>query len=201
MKRTIFAFIMACLTLAAAAQDDIQVKYKGAKPTINDFVSAYLSQYSDDDEECDQEAVSGIIKAWDNHNKGIKQEKGETLTVDKANGFLLYESKYERFVSRMEMCYWNEADGKHKLFAVNRTTFQNGLCIIGQYDGVEFYRYDNATKKMTYCDAPFEDIEHPAGVNVSYALPHVGKNIIVTYWNKRNKKEKILKWNGRRFTY
>ncbi len=35
MKRLSLAIIFACCTLAVAAQEGIQVKYQGAKPTIN----------------------------------------------------------------------------------------------------------------------------------------------------------------------
>lgn len=65
---------------------------------------------------------------------------------------MVYEQKYEDYVSRIEMCYWNESDGKHKLFADNRWSFEKGKPILGQYDGLSFYRYDHATKKMARCN-------------------------------------------------
>ena len=42
MKRLSLAIILACCTLAVAAQEGIQVKCQGAKPTIRDFAQAYL---------------------------------------------------------------------------------------------------------------------------------------------------------------
>ena len=68
--------------------------------------------------------------------------------IDQKNGFLVYEHKYVEHLGKIEMCYWNEADGKHKLFACNRWSFENGKPMMGQYDVLCFYRYDNATKKM-----------------------------------------------------
>ena len=60
---------------------------------------------------------------------------------------------------KTEMCYWNEADGKHKLFAYNTWLYENGVPAGGQYGGLIFYRYTNATKKMVMCDAPdFETV-------------------------------------------
>ena len=97
------------------------------------------------------------------------------------------------------MCFWNEADGKHKLFADSRWGFENGKPILGQYDGLSFYRYANATKKMTRCNTPGFDVEY---LDKSYALPRTGKDIIVSQWDKNGKKtEKTLKWNGSRFSY
>ena len=81
--------------------------------------------------------------------------------------------------------------------------FQNGKYSPGQYDGIIFYRYNNATKIMTPCDDTGVDIVYRSEDNVlgSYALPRVGKDIIVTLWYDNGKtKKKTLKWNGRRFS-
>ena len=97
------------------------------------------------------------------------------------------------------MCYWNEADGKHKLFACSRWSFENGKAVLGQYDGLSFYRYDNATKKMARCNTPGFDVEY---LDKAYALPRTGKDITVTTWDKNGKKtQKTLKWNGHGFSY
>ena len=115
MKRLSLAIILACCTLAVAAQEGIQVKCQGAKPTCS------------------------------------------------------------------------------------RWSFENGKAVLGQYDGLSFYRYDNATKKMSRCNTPGFDVEY---LNKSYALPRTGKDITVTTWDKNGKKtQKTLKWNGHGFSY
>ena len=43
MKRLSLAIIFACCTLAMAAQEGFRVDYQGARPTIKDFVNAYLT--------------------------------------------------------------------------------------------------------------------------------------------------------------
>ena len=44
MKRLSLAIILACCTLAVAAQEDgFRVNYQGAKPTIKDFAKAYIT--------------------------------------------------------------------------------------------------------------------------------------------------------------
>lgn len=54
------------------------------------------------------------------------QEEGVTLTVDQKNGFVLYESRQDEYLTRIELCYWNEADKKHKLIAYNVACFMDG---------------------------------------------------------------------------
>ena len=67
------------------------------------------------------------------------------------------------------MCYWNEADGKHKLFAYNVGCYQNGTYSPGQFDGLTFYRYNNATKQMTPCG--------DVGFEVAYGIKQVKNKI------------------------
>ncbi len=206
MRRITLAIVFACCTLTLAAQDAIRVNYRGAQPTISDFVTAFVSSRDHDEEEdCADESFNAICQAWDQHLKGLPSEEGVTLTVDQKNGYVVYEyrSEYESVVHivRIEMCYWNEADKKHKLFAYNVSCFRNGEYSTGQFDGLQFYRYNNATKKMTYCtDTGFDVIYGEDGASVSYDLPHTGKDIIVNYWYDSGKRQKTLKWNGRRFS-
>ena len=181
MKRLSLAIILACCTLAVAAQEDgFRVNYQGAKPTIKDFALAYIASLISEAEECDEEGMS----LYENLQDAIKcQAKGLPLESN----------------STLEMCYWNEADGKHKLFACNRWSFENGKPMMGQYDYLGFYRYDNATKKMSWCDPPGFDVEY---LDKAYALPRTGKNITVTTWHEDGKKtQKTLKWNGHGFSY
>ena len=199
MKRISLAIMLALCTLSMAAQDVIRVDYKGAKPTIIDFAWAFLFSEEEDEDECDQEATAGQKEALDNYRKGLPQRDGVTLTVDERNGYILYEWKDDEddYTVKTEMCYWNEADGKHKLFAYNSWLYKNGVPAGGQYDGLIFYRYTNATKKMVMCDAPGFETEY---FGTSYILPRNGKDIIVNKWDDNGKKtQKTLKWNGRRF--
>lgn len=204
MKREFLAIVLGCCTLALVAQDGIKVNYKGANPTISDFVTAFVSTHDNVDEEdcCDDEAFNAICNVWDRYHKGIPLEEGETLTIDEKNGFVVYESKSEyesvENVVRMEMCYWNESDGKHKLFAYSVWCFMDGKPSTGQFDGITFYRYDNATKRMSVCDPPGFEVHY---FDTSYALPRTGKDIIVTSWDDNGKKERTLKWDGHRFGF
>lgn len=209
MKRIPLLVLFACFSLTLAAQDEvIRVNYQGAKPTISDFVQAYIfAPLGDAEEEEDlwvDEATNAVKEAWTRHRDGVQQEPGVTLTIDQKNGFVLYESRYEETLLRIEMCYWNELDGKHRMFAYNVGFYENGRKAMGQYDGISFYRYDNAAKTMTLCDdTGFEqEFVTDDGANVSYALPRSGKDITVTYWyDDGTKRQKTLKWDGRRFSF
>ena len=204
MKRLSLAIILACCTLAVAAQEDgFRVNYQGAKPTIKDFAKAYITSLLNPvDEEPEGDGLymyESIQKAMVCQEKGQQLEKNKTLTIDLKNGFLVYEEKDDYYLYRIEMCYWNETDGKHKLFACSRWSFENGKSILGQYDGLSFYRYDNATKKMSRCNTPGFDVEY---LNKTYSLPRTGKDITVSQWDENGRKtQKILKWNGHGFSY
>lgn len=209
MKRTSLTIIFACCILALAAQDVIKVNFKGTKPTISDFVGAYLNDYvyNENDDDCLNEVRASAKQAWINYLNGKPQVKNTNLIVDNRNGYVVFEGidEYEgdKDVVRVEMCYWNEADGKHKLFAYNVKCFRNGKYSPGQFDGLQFYRYNNATKKMTYYQMPGFDssLYTEDGAYITYSLPRVGKDIVITYWyDNGTKKQKTLKWNGRKFS-
>lgn len=188
MKRTSLTIIFACCILALAAQDVIKVNFKGSKPTISDFVGAYLNDYvyNENDDDCLNEVRASAKRAWINYLNGKPQVKNTNLIVDNRNGYVVFEGidEYEgdKDVVRVEMCYWNEADGKHKLFAYNVRCFRNGKYSPGQFDGLQFYRYSNATKKMTYYQMPGFDssLYTEDGAYITYSLPRVGKDIVIT---------------------
>ena len=203
MKRLSLSIVFVCCTLAVAAQEEgFRVNCQGATPNIKDFACAYLASLFVDVEECDLEGLglyADLQESIKRQDKGLPLEDNTTLTIDLKNGFLVYERKQDEYLMRIEMCYWNEADGKHKLFANNRWSFENGKPMLGQFDVLSFYRYDNATKKMSSCETPGFDVEY---FNKSYALPRTGKDITVTTWEDNGKQtRKTLKWNGHGFNY
>ncbi|MBQ4367259.1 MAG: hypothetical protein II786_04160 [Muribaculaceae bacterium] len=199
MKRLSLVIIFACFILAMSAQDGFRVHFQGAKPTITDLAWAFLCDCEANDEECGDRPALAVKDALSRHRKGLPQEEGVTLRIDQKNGYILYEWQYETCLIRMEMCYWNESDGKHKLFVFNNmASLCDGKPVVTETSGLVFCRYNNATKKMTYCDDPFT-----VDYQCTYALPSAGKDIIVTPWDESGnmKQPKTLKWNGRRFNY
>lgn len=207
MKKIILSLAAMMVVGIGFAQDFIRVNYNGASPSISDFVTAFVnSNDCDDDEEeecCVDESFNALRYAWETHLKGLPQNENVMLGIDEKNGYVVYEYRDEEDMLRIEMCYWNEADKKHKLFAYNVACYRSGRHEPGQFDGLLFWRYDNATKKMTSTDDVGFQVQYGTedGAYVSYALPRTGKDIIVTYWYKDSKKQRTLKWGGRRFSF
>jgi hypothetical protein len=163
-----------------------------------------MNSISEGDDDCSDESFNAVKQAWNTKRAGKALRKSETLTIDEKNGFVLYENKIDENLLRVEMCYWNESDGKHKLFAYNVACYTDLKYSPGQFDGLTFLRYDNATKRMTYCESPgFEAVMgNNNGEWISYALPRAGKDIAVTTWLKSGKKQlRQLKFNGSKFSY
>ena len=203
MKRITSTIILFCLTLSLMAQNGIKVNFKGSKPTVTDFAwAAFPSLNHQDEEESGDRPWIALEDAMKRYSKGLPLEKGEKLTIDSKNGYILYEnSGYEDvdYIFRLEVCYWNESDGKHKLIAFNNmASYMEGRPSMTELSGMTFYRYNNATKRMVYCDPPGFEIDYSG----TYELPRIGKNIIFNKWNvDGTTKRMVLKWNGRRFSH
>ena len=206
MKRLLSAIAFACCTLAIAAQGSIRVNYQGKNPTISDFVSAFLAPNADDEEDGTyDESMNAVRQAWQRYCQSRPQSEGVTFTVDKKNGYVVYEYRQDgTWLTKIEICYWNEADGKHKLFAYNVACYKNGVYSPGQYDGLTFCRYNNASKTMSYTSEPSVLAVYDAcesDTMASFDLPRTGKDITVTYWkDERKKQQKTLKWQGAHFS-
>ncbi len=176
---------------------DIPVSFRGSQPNIKDFVVALLASNTG-------ENMNGLREAWRFYKNGMKQMPGDDLIVDPQNGYVGYESVDEAENSRqvIECCYWNYADKKHKLVAVSNDDYMNGKPIVGQFSGVEFYIYDNAsrTMKVAYAQDLGAEIDVPDGETVvSHALPRTGKTMTYTIHSAMGKIQKHLTWNGSKF--
>ena len=103
MKRLSLAIIFVCCMLGVAAQEGFRVDYQGARPTIKDFVKAYLTSIlSEEVDECDVEGIAiykSLQRAITSKEKGLPLDENVTLSIDMKNGFLIYEQKYEEYVS------------------------------------------------------------------------------------------------------
>ena len=194
------AIMLALWTLGVWAQNGkIEVKFLGSYPDIIDFAWAYATHTEGNEDTELDESTAALQQALERYRTGREQQEDFTITVDKKAGYILVESKHDGFISKWEMCYWNMADKKHKLFAVCIEMSENGKRMNpGQFDCLNFYRYDNATRKMTAYDAGVE-VDY---FNISYGLPRTGKDITVTHWseNGREKWQTTLKWNGNGFS-
>ncbi|MBP5422726.1 MAG: hypothetical protein J6Y78_09835 [Paludibacteraceae bacterium] len=173
------------------------VNYKGQKPVITDFMTAILSQ----------EDIAGTFRQmaddWKKYQKGQPLDKNRSFIVDTKNGFVRYdlvESNEESVY--IEFCYWNCADGKHKLIASNFVLIMNGSPVDTELTGQSFYLYDNTTKELVYTypvkvGAQLDRPDDCTGVICN--LPRVGKSIeYILYSGKKTTKKRIT-WNGSKF--
>ena len=205
-----------CCCLGAIAQNPFknltentpstEVTFKGQSPTIVDFLTCYLSETED-------ELRGTLSQAWDNYLRKDEPEKGVTFTVDQKNGYVRYDMDYDvaypddpsGIKSYVEYCYWNCDDGKHKLFAENVGITQDGKAIIGQFDGLYIYAYDNATKTLYMIDQDqiglVDDLHDFSQGPITFALPRKGKEIDVFINTETKVIQKKLTWNGKGFKY
>ncbi len=192
--------------LGAKAQDpfkdltknDVVVTVKA--PSIIDFVTAFLSEPED-------ELRGSIAPEWNNYLNHKPLSKGVSLFVDQKNGYVRYEMDYDvaypeeqlGIKSYVEYCYWNCADGTHKLFAENVGMTENGEPAFAQFEGFYIYAYDNATKKLYMIDQELLGLGDDIRGEVTFALPLKGKDIDVCIINGSEKIQKKLVWNGKGF--
>lgn len=132
---------------------------KNTKASISDFVSWVL-------DEPEGEVLGPMSEAWDQYLHNQPLEKGVTILLDEKNGFFRYEVDFDKKHEDdegvalsgnslyVEMCLWNCADGRHKVFGVNIVAVDNGKPSSGgQYDGYNFHLYDKDTHKIYMLDA------------------------------------------------
>ena len=192
--KNVFLFAIALTMSMAMTAQGIRVGFKGAKPTISDFVTAYLSQ------EDDEEMISTIRDDWECRQQGKVLSNGASFVVDARNGFVRYDKRYSaKTYSYTEMCYWNCKDQRHKLMAVNRGCIENGRPVTAQFTGLKFYTYDIQTKRMSHA---FKT-DLGAGIHtqseVTYVLPQAGKDIMATIHAPQKEVQILMKWNGEKF--
>lgn len=174
----------------------ITVRFKGTQPNVKDFVTALLAP-NETDESC-----NGLRQAWDFYKNGMKQIPGDDLIVDVQNGYVGYVSEDETSRQVIECCYWNYADRRHKLVAITNDLYMDGKAVVGQFTGITFYKYDNATRQMkvVFDDELGINLEAPSGTDAtSHALPRQGKTIVYSYYTPSGKVEKRLTWDGSKF--
>jgi hypothetical protein len=134
--------------------DEVGRLGKNCKGSISDFVSWMLAEPED-------EVHGPMSDAWKRYLQKKPLDEGTTILLDTKNGYFRYEvefvDEYEnegtteiyRSTLFVEMCVWNSADGKFKVFGENvGGTFDGKPHDSGQYDGTCFYLFDKVTHKL-----------------------------------------------------
>lgn len=201
-KRVIILCAMALFcSLGAKAQDPFKDLTKNSSvatlkvPDIVDFVTAYLNDTED-------ELRGSIAPEWQKYLKNEKLSKGVSFTVDKQNGYVRYDwvDKKSNEKTYVEFCYWNCADGLHKLFAENVGATIKDKPVFTEFCGLYIYAYDNATQKLYEIDQDLLGLGEETHGEVTFSLPRVGKDIDVYLHNRTTTKHKKLTWTGKVFS-
>ena len=195
--------LMPCMIQAQAFEypeyDDINgkiaVKYQGSRPTITDFVNAFL------DFSKEKELYATVYREWLNYQKKRPLSKNTSIILDTKNGYMRYEVIHpeENDTVVVEMCYWNCADGKHKLICANSIWMLEGDYGWSDDIGSWFFLYDNATKVMrTILAEDIGSLYDGDGLTVFF-LPRKGKNIKVSAAGGGDRWDEVLVWDGYQF--
>ena len=172
------------------------VKFQGSRPTIIDFATAFL------DYNQKEEFYDNVNREWNKYLKKKPLSPHVNIIVDVKNGYMRYDivNPVEKDTTFMEMCFWNCADGKHRLIAANTVWLLNGDYGWDKHVGTLFFVYDNKTRVMRYVD--IDDIGalyDGDGMSVFF-LPRKGKDIRVSAAGGGERWNEILIWDGYRFS-
>lgn len=156
--RTISSIILALLLTITAATASAQ---RHSRVSIIDFVNEFVAEPED-------EFTGAVAEAWHLYRSHRPLPEGVEIEVDTKNGFMSYSfiSPDEPFTITMQMCYWNCADGKHKLVAQSVWSEHDGYSAEGQFDGLSFMLYDNATRSSEPISAEELGIDTAYGIGI-----------------------------------
>ena len=173
----------------------IAVKYKGNRPTISDFATAFLEHFKE------MKFYDKVHNEWLRHLQKKPLSKDVSISVDTKNGYMRYEThnREESDTIVMEMCFWNCADGKHRLFCANTVWHLNGDYGSDEYTGAHFFLYDNKKKEMrSLYPEDIGALYDGDGLSVFF-LPRKGKNIKVSAAGGGERWDEVLEWDGYQF--
>ena len=192
MKRLTFIICQLLFSVALMAQET-RVNFQGAQPVITDFVTASLMRDGD-------EFIRGAQENWNRRLQGKPLEDGASFMVDVRNGFVRFDKRYTtNTYSYVEFCFWNCANKKERIVAVNSGCVESGVPVNSEFTTLKFYRYNNQKKTMEWLSR--QDIGAAINVQsvVSYALPQAGKDIMATIHAPNGEVQILMKWDGSQF--
>ena len=177
-------------------EERIAVHYAGQRPTIVDFANAILEH-----KKAEHDFFGMVNRDWKLYREKKPLSTNAKVTLDTKNGYMRYDTFYPEKTDTtfLEMCYWNCADGKHKLVCLNTVWVFDNDYGWNDYIGSWFYLYDNAKKTLRTVYA--EDIGalyDGDGLSVFF-LPRKGKNIRVSAAGGGERWDEVLEWDGYQF--
>ena len=174
----------------------IAVKYNGNRPTISDFTTAFLNHSKE------KTVYDMVYSEWQRYLQKKPLSKNASIVVDTKNGYMRYEidRQEENDTIVMEMCFWNCADGKHRMVAANTIWMLNGDYGWDYNIGCYFYLYDISKKEMrNILPEDIGALYDGDGLSVFF-LPRKGKNIRVSAAGGGDRWNEVLEWDGYQFS-
>lgn len=175
--------------------EEVKVNFKGVKPTIVDFVNATIGDGFSEEGDCDN-----WILGWKRYLRTEEARENTTYIVDNRNGYVRIEENIDdsKIVFFHDFCFWNCADGKHKLIAESNGLLDNGKAVETECSGLYFSLYDNDSHVIKYLGMEEAILgSRPSKSNdITYLLPRTGKNIT---WVDGEGKRGVIRWNGQTF--
>ena len=122
------------------------------QPTIVDFVNALLTI------EDLGESLGEMSSNWEKYLRGQPLQQGRSFILDKENNYMRYDmlapltdnSQERKYI---EFCVWDCTDSRYRLIVANQANFIDDKPFDGQFGGLTFYKYNVATKKLTWTSA------------------------------------------------
>lgn len=187
-----------CAPVEVEGEYYIKVPFEAAEPTIADFVETYFSNG-----DVLPEMLGDIRTAWHRYKMNKTLPSHTTFLLDKNRGYMRYERKLQDGdYSVAEMCYWNCADGRHKVVAQSIASYEDGVFRSWQYDGYSFSLYDAETRTMKQVelgDICVGNVSIFDCSNTVMLLPRTGKDIIAKKYSETGVDTEVLRWTGNKF--
>lgn len=202
MKSVFVSFLLSLFAVNTIAQESMRVHFSGKSPDITNFIDALLSNGEEMGE-----AKSLFKSYWTIYKKKQELPPAVKIKIDKPNGYVSFNHYYAEDRSNLfiETCYWNCADGRHKVIAQVIATSRDGRPLMGQYDGLTFYTYDSKTRQMKWTPTPDlcseEFLEYGLTDGSVIRLPQAGKDITLKLKTANGMRNFKLKWTGSRFLF
>lgn len=175
--------------------ETIAVKYTGNRPTVSDFTTAFLNHSKE------EKFFDKVYVEWQRYQQKKPLSNNVSISVDTRNGYMRYQIDIpeEKDTIVMEVCFWNCADGKHKMVCVNTIWMMNGDYGWDDFIGAAFFLYDNAKKEMrTILPEDIGALYDGDGLSVFF-LPRKGKTIRVSAAGGGERWNEVLEWDGYKF--
>ena len=167
----------------------IKVPNGGQSPDIVTLVKAFNQTWPN-------YVVGAVLDKAKNpkFTREVDEEYDTEIIVDRKNGFVSWDSGGTDGDS-MEACVWRRNNG-HRLFAIQVSSPVDPVITV-----ICFYDYDPKTATLKPEASPVDSFKGSGAEYVSYILPRVGKDFIISEYTDDAYIKYIYTWNGTKHVF